>query len=329
LSYLPKLVHRSFVIGFLLPALLFCAYMDFIFRSGVNLSDMFEQSRLLRYTLSSVVLAILLTAINRPIIRLLEGYGRFNPLKLRLPLVRRHFKRSIAPLYAEAKRVEEARTQDPLAKPTVADFSKKLADAVRAYPDREDLLLPTKFGNVYRAYEVYSRVVYELDAIPAWPRIEMLLPSRVQDQIRDARAPLDFTVNLLLLSLISIVVSLGEDIAWRSGIRVYIYVIPVLLIAYSWFMLPNTAHQWGEVVRSIVDLYRDRLARALGLRLPENPDEERRMWREVSRMMIFRTSSSLTSIREFRGKAKSKGRPSDRSSRGPSEKSQAQPVKID
>jgi hypothetical protein len=146
LTYLPKLIHRSFVIGFLLPAILFCAYMDFICRPETNLSGIFEQSRLLKYTLSSVVLAILLTAINRPMVRLLEGYGRFNPLRLRLPMARCHFKKYIAPLYAEAKRVEEARMQDPLVKPTIPDFAKKLSNAVRTYPDREELLLPTRFG---------------------------------------------------------------------------------------------------------------------------------------------------------------------------------------
>ena len=320
MSSLPKLFHRSFVIGFLLPSILFFGYIDIASTPDGHLGAIFgaSQQSLLKASMLSVILAIFLIALNRPIIRFLEGYGKLNPLRVLMPLVRYRFRHYVQPIYEEAQRVEEARKTNPKAGPQLNDFAKKLAETARAYPDREDLLLPTKFGNVYRAFEVYSRVTYALDAIPAWPRLQMLLPSRVNDQLRDARSVLDFTVNIFILSIVSIVVIVGQHILNNTAISVIHCVVPGVFVIYAWLMLPASAQQWGEVVRSIFDLYRKRLARELGLQLPANVEEERIMWREVSRLMIFRTGAPLITLQKFRDKKAKINRPRGKDKSGES-----------
>ena len=54
------------------------------------------------------------------------------------------------------------------------------------------------------------------------------------------------------------------------------------------------------MVKSSFDLYRADLATHLRLQLPENPEDERKMWNLVSRMMIYRSDMRFRELREFR-----------------------------
>jgi len=181
LGSLPKLIGRGFVLGFLLPAALFCLYLQVlaITLPGLpSLESQLDALKLAPVVLLSLVLAVLLMAVNRMIVRTLEGYGALNPLRILAPFRRYHFRKRIAPLFEEAARIERARQAGSEAKPKFQGFALSLSRATEAYPDGEDWVLPTKFGNTMRACEVYSRALYGLDAIPAWPRLFLVLPNR-------------------------------------------------------------------------------------------------------------------------------------------------------
>jgi len=114
------------------------------------------------------VIAITLLAINRPYVRFLEGYGRFNPLRW---LFSRHMKTRFdedADSALKDQQDVEAARKVGSAEPRLPGHEKRLLHAVENYPDKKEWVLPTKFGNQHRAIEVYSRVVYGLEAeVPA------------------------------------------------------------------------------------------------------------------------------------------------------------------
>jgi len=309
LSSLPKLLERGFVLGFVLPSILFCLYFGILaidFPAMPTVSAELDAFKIAPTVLFALVLSVLLIALNRFIIRTLEGYGKLNPLRVLTCWQRSHFQRQIAPLLAEAARVEIERKSNPNAEPNLPDFSSNLAQAMKQYPDRAEDVLATKFGNVMRAGEVYSRVVYELDAIPTWPRLYMVLPKSAKDQLRDSRATLDFNANLFVLSVAAIVIASVQFTFGSPPPKWYFLLcIPAMGAIYGWFALPQSAHQWGEVVKSTIEMHRNRLAKELGLTIPGTLEAEREMWRQVSRMMMFRSTEAAAKLSPFRAQRKS------------------------
>ena len=112
---------------------------------------------------------------------------------------------------------------------------------------------------------------------------------------------LDFNANLLCLSLLAIALTLAQAYVSQSAEKVF-YLVPFPLAAgiYAWVALPQGAQQWGEIVKSAFDLYRQRLAKEMGLTVPAKAVDERRMWHQVSRLIIFRSDAALELLDEFR-----------------------------
>lgn len=303
---LPRLLGRGFLIGFVLPATVFMLALKVVdVGFDIKALDVPRDVDVLGIVIipfAILFLAILLLALNRPIVRTLEGYGRLNPFKPLLSYRRRVFTEKIQPVLAEKKRLDEARKTDADARSKIPDFSKRLSKAVQFYPDENEYVLPTKFGNVMRAFEVYSRAVYGLESIEGWNRLQLLLPKQVAEQVRDSRAMLDLIVSILALS--AAILILYATAAWRAH-ALPVKVIPLaatLSIALAWSYLPTAAMQWGETVKSVFDTQRHRLARDLGLDVPLDPTEEAKMWRDVSLMMMYRSSEAFISLSKFRKK---------------------------
>jgi hypothetical protein len=247
-------------------------------------------------------LSILLLALNRPIVRLLEGYGGLNPFKLLLPCRRRIYLKEIQPLLEEDTRLDEARKTNADAESEIPNFAARLYKAVQLYPDKPEYVMPTSFGNVMRAFEVYSRVVYGLESVQGWNRLQLLLPKQVAEQVRDSRAMLDFIVSILALAVAILVIYAVA--AWQAH-ALPVQVVPLaaaLSAVLAWSYLPDAAMQWGETVKSVFDVQRHRLARDLGLEVPPDPVEEAEMWRAASLMMIYRSREAFTSLGKYRRK---------------------------
>ncbi len=306
LTGLPHLLGRGFLIGFVLPATMFMLALK-VLDVGFNIKalDVPKDADVLGIVIvpfAITFLAILLLALNRPIIRTLEGYGSLNPFRLLLPHRRRIFTKEIRPVLEEKRRLDEARRTDADVKSEIPNFSNRLREAVQFYPDECEYVLPTRFGNVMRAFEVYSRVVYGLESVQGWNRLQLLLPKRVAEQVRDSRAMLDFIVSILALAVaILVIYAMAASRAHVLPVKV-IPLAAALSVVLAWSYLPMAAIQWGETVKSVFDLQRHRLARDLGLEVPPDPAEEAKMWRDVSVMMIYRSSEAFTSLGKYRRK---------------------------
>lgn len=312
LSSVGKLADKTFVLGFLLPSLL--ATLSFAhwigcpagiqgFCQSLEAANPFESLTYL--VLAVFAFAVLLVALNNVIYRTYEGY---NPP---LSWARRKMARSQRRRFDRLKKSygKLQRRDDDLA------ASKIKYQILRRFPSSESLalmkasLLPTAFGNVIRAFEVYPLEVYGAESIALWPRLLTTIPKDFLDQISDARSLVDFALNSSLLALALSVLSVLrviEILLWHNGPlsawtglsdRLYPYnlwqtmsitgVFAVVSVA-TYRLAVERAISWGETVKSSFDCYLNDLAVKLGYDLPTSPAERKAVWNSISRVVMYK-----------------------------------------
>jgi hypothetical protein len=308
----PKLFDRAFFIGYFLPTFLLVVGLGAnLFAFGYideKFTDLLAKKSTLGATISLVIiwlLSILLMTFSRPIIRLLEGYGHFNPFRILLSRQQNEFKTDAEPHLRKLQSVLDARRRGV---PESVEFSElSVWRAARDFPEELGLVLPTRLGNVMRAYERYSDVVYEIEAIALWPRLFMIIPEEARERVRESEGLFHFSINMLFTGIVTLITSggmiisslchgglvgLANAISWPT---ILVLVFGAFFAWFSWWRLPDAARERGEEVKSTFDLYRAELAGALGFELPATEAEERRMWRLVSRRMLLRVSEDRLS----------------------------------
>lgn len=303
---LPKLLDRNFAIAFFLPAaaLVLAGWGVLqVFGYGMTVEAFLKRDALVGTVLALVLvwlLALLLLALNYPALRLYEGYGRYHPLRWRVARQRERFRRIALPVLEVQASIDAARARgdDP---PVPHGHAKRLREAACDFPDDIEFILPTRFGNLFRAIEVYPRVIYGLDAIPAWPRLQAVMPEHARKMLADAKAQLDFCINLSLSGWFTALLYLGLA---GAAERMPMYWVPVIAVVVgygSYWLAGSAAMNFGHYVKAAFDLYRNELAKQLGLELPRAVDAERDMWRTVSRMMIYRSAARAGELTRYRG----------------------------
>lgn len=140
-----------------------------------------------------------------------------------------------------------------------------LLDRDLMYLPEKDQRLPTRLGNLLRAYELRPYEKYGLNALICWPRLWLLLPKHVRDELQAARENLDHAVEIWF---------------WGMVFTVWIYftwwAAPLALLqmymARQWLL--DEATTYGELVEAAYDLHRLDLYRALRWPLPSGTDKE-------------------------------------------------------
>jgi hypothetical protein len=153
--------------------------------------------------------AILLMTANHGLYRMLEGY--LPPVSWMRPLLwwhRRRFNRLKSQYDALMLKWQTAIDCDE----EFPQEAQDRASAVRRrllsrYPSNEAEVMPTRFGNIIRSFEVYPRVVYGADSMPLWLRLASVIPKDFAGLRDDARAQANFFVNLMYLSLLIAIIS--------------------------------------------------------------------------------------------------------------------------
>ncbi|MDJ0902529.1 MAG: hypothetical protein QNJ55_27365 [Xenococcus sp. MO_188.B8] len=166
INKIPDIFERNFFIGYFLPTGVAILIFDLILRA-FNLPSVLERfypqnsSDILItttfFSLISWIGGIVFLSINRELVRIFEGYGQFNPVRL-LAFMERYYFRKLKIQIDTINRqylkfVEEGKNYP-------ADLNQRrnqlMQKAVTRFPAKEQWLLPTAFGNVIRAFETYS-----------------------------------------------------------------------------------------------------------------------------------------------------------------------------
>ena len=197
LSTLPKLADRDFVLGALLPSMLFAAGLLFLFHDQKPFSDFIDAfgdkdiGKTVYFLLAVWAVAVLILMLNATVYRFLEGYT--FPKWLATPLQKRQRKR-LAVTASEIKslylRWAEEGSKFPSDK--LERYKMLRREFVRWMPSLEEDVLPTRFGNAIKAFEVYPRDIYGADGIVIWLRLVSVLPSSFLELIQGVRSQIYF-----------------------------------------------------------------------------------------------------------------------------------------
>ncbi len=218
------------------------------------------------------LVAYLLQAFTRPLVRLYEGYW-FHWL-------RRWGRKRVENRWQRwRKERAEAAKNDPSRYAALQDCLH------HEYPSQAERLLPTRLGNVLRASEYYPITAYGMDAVFWWPRLIPLLPDAVQKGIEDALTPLLALLNLA--TLIGLVAVGGAIYLWRNQVGgwqvpVAVLAVGLLLARLSYLGAVAQARGYGQQIRASIDLYRFDLLKVLHQPLPASPQEERALWERLA-----------------------------------------------
>jgi len=137
---------------------------------------------------------------------------------------------------------------------------------LRRLPQDSKRLMPTRLGNILRAAEMQSYDKYGLDAIVCWPRLWLILPDNVKEEITSARNRLNTLARLWLWCLLFVVWTIW---AWWAALAGLV----VAVLVYRWIL--SAAETYGDLVEAAFDINRVALYQALRWPLPSNPIEER------------------------------------------------------
>ncbi len=265
---------RFFIVGFFLPSFFALVALAQLSTSAFLPDGLEEYSGATQILILSgvgLLVGLFLLGLHRPILRLFEGY----------PVLRSRVAKPFVSLQrgAYAKLAEEKRGARPEAD---AEAQSRGIAAWRRldryFPDDPSRLLPTRFGNVLRAWEDYSYNRWGLDAIPFWARVEPLLSEQEQRLHEDARTDVAFFVNSSLAAVVVGIVLVADGVANTpigGGAWAWLYLLPFLFAYLIYRFAIDAGQRWGVEIKASLDLHRLEVYERLGIRRPTSFTDER------------------------------------------------------
>lgn len=310
---LPKLFDRNFAMAYFLPVVLFIGLLAEIasrFGKGESLISWLQADLIVGATVlgaASWLGGIFLLVTNRGLYRFLEGYGRYNPLKLVARIEKRNCARlqnEIAVLDDQYRVYLDKEQEFPL------ELRLRRNELMRAYaeryPDQESLLLPTSFGNTLRAYEVYPRLMYGIESIDGWSRLLAIIPKDYRELLDNAKTQVDFWVNIGFLDILLLIEYAGLALVTGSLPTWWMPVLLILVVVIAPYFARSAAVEWGDYVKSAFDVFTPKLRDALGLPMPPDREAEKEQWKNFSQAIIYRLPERIPKIKLGESPNKSK-----------------------
>lgn len=302
-STLPELLGRKFAVGFFLPTILFLIVGFSILKEFGYFTNILtiNASSQLDILIGSTVLGLIswfggitLLSLNRDILRLYEGYGRFNPVRIFSPIEKKRYSKSrnlIEDL--DAQYISCIQNEIEFPPDLKIKRNKFMQDFVEDFPDNVHWLMPTSFGNKIRAFEIYPRKMYGIDSIPGWDRLCTIIPEEYSVLIDDAKAHVDFWINVSFLFSMLILGYISLTIYTRQILILWV-LIPLFLttiIAYS--RAQSSAIEWGSLIKSSFDVFLPELGEKLGYTKKDAGVRNREIWEKFSQSIIYANPETL------------------------------------
>jgi hypothetical protein len=263
----------------------------------------------LTFLTASLMLGLVLNALQNPLYRILEGYllwpsrayeygcRRHQAIRRcltdRLLLMRLERRAAAANLSAvDTADLTLLRHSPHLARYRSLDQRSTvtrralLQERLARYPVGDGHLAPTRLGNAIRRFEVYAYDRYQLDSQLLWNELTATAPEQARRQVDTARTSVDFFVCLLyghLAILLAAVATLTSSATGASAAATTAVILAALVPV--WYRCAVSAtDEWAAAVRALVNVGRHPLATSLGLDIPKELAAERTMWSLVSRI---------------------------------------------
>lgn len=170
------------------------------------------------------------------------------------------------------------------------------------YPSDKERLLPTHLGNVLRAAEDYAENTYGMHIIFWWPRLWLILPDAVKQQIDDALAPMVALLNLAtqigIMSLIGSVYLCAQYTGpwkiWAFTAACITLILGVIITTVAYRGAVSQAKIYGILIRSAVDIHRFDLLKFLHQPTPSNLVEEKILWENLFKWVYLNVQKNPT-----------------------------------
>jgi uncharacterized repeat protein (TIGR01451 family) len=255
-----------------------------------------SQWKIIGITALIVLLTGLLYNLNVPLIRLYEGYAweHTRPGKWRAT---HHTKRleNLQTACTDLERLLLRRGSLPRRGEVVREYNRLGKELMTELPDSTPAL-PTRLGNVIRAFEEYPRRQYGMAAVTLWPRLAASVDKEYASGIDDAKSTFDFMLNAsvgcTLLAAILGLVGVAYATPLISGWYLGLWLIEIALLlsgAHLFYLFAvGRARAWGSTVKSAFDLYRWKLLEQFGF--PDKPlsmTAERTLWTNISEQIML------------------------------------------
>lgn len=169
------------------------------------------------------------------------------------------------------------------------------------YPKDDKQIAPTRFGNAFRAFETYGKTRYNLDSQSLWYELCAVCPKYLQAELDEVRSGVDFFVALIYLNGVLSMATFGVLLV--EGFKPQTMVVCAAAFAMSIFchwLAVRATRDWSYAVQALVNIGRVKLADSMGLQLPANLEEERKMWGLVTRYGFFCDPAEGKALDQFR-----------------------------
>jgi hypothetical protein len=313
ISMLPKLADKAFILGFFLPTLLFVLvaaqlYYQQPWALAIMATAKEEKGwdSLAYFVLTVWVLSLLLMMVNHTLMQMLEGY--YGPLA-KIPCFKRGEERRLDDMHRRYTELKNQLAPQGAAGHAEDEATRLFRALFKQFPVNRDFLLPTRFGNAIRAFETYSAVVYGADSIPLWAHLSAVLPKDFQGTLDDARAQVNFVVNICFFAFI---IGVAAAVSFACGFdpkslhntyTTFTAMLPLLHTSEFWLLCwvvgacvvgrgaylfsLELIYAWGDAVKAAFDCYLPDLAQKLGYKLPDTGAQRQAFWREISTRSIY------------------------------------------
>lgn len=140
---------------------------------------------------------------------------------------------------------------------------------------------PTRLGNILAAYETYPDVKYGLDSVFYWYRLWIVLDKDLRDEVDNAQSVVDSAVYVSfafyvsgLIMLVYAAIGALQRTSWEAAKYANLVHLPYLpsvaillwmslgcvVLGFAVYRISLPAHaQYGELFKSIFDMYRSKL----------------------------------------------------------------------
>lgn len=307
-SELPKIFDRVFMMGYVLPVLVFLGATIGLLRCfGLD-----PAAQLLTATDSVIGAAttllllwaggLLLTALNWEIFRLMEGYGRFNPVRFLKRRQLDQFKRLLDDTWSlatKSNRTDSEERQFKLLKYRLAEYypvdlpSEYTPETRKKVEQDKERLMPSAFGNAVRAFEVYPRLMYGIEGTRGWDRLLTVVPDAYIKHIDDAKAKTDMWLNFGFLSVVFLVEYVVLVFYTQQIVALWVLLPALALGVLASNRAVSAAVTWGGMVKAAFDVYLPMLLKTLNYERFNTRSEERAFWQDFSHAFLSRKPDSL------------------------------------
>lgn len=241
------------------------------------------------FSILGLFLALILFILKNILTRLLAGYYLFNN-----PLFKRYQKWRFDRFCHKIESLRE--TRDIEVTKNVGDkkfeearilYRKIYSERYIYFPCNADTIKGTTFGNVVRSFMNYPFRVYGISAAAVWPRLITFVPKDVLERVENAEARVDLEVNCIYLLSIFII-TWGAYITFSSKLSlIWILLAAILSMIGLYKLLVKDAIIWGNYVKSVFDNFRNDLLKQYNIEIPENLEEERKIWKKLNQRFLY------------------------------------------